>query len=236
MINKFSKASVLLLFIMVLVVNGLQAQTKRDSSNAEVKKQALEMREKLNNYLADKLDENKNLNSLVIKGQGGGYMNDSLVNTIMLQQIELNVLKNKYQALEAMVENLNSYNQMSAEKANGPFVNPSNGGNYIQYSDKQLNLYFSFNEYELNENQIAVLNTFLVNQKGKSAKVISYTDWRGKSKVNIQIGQKRANTISKILKGKVKSYEVSINTKCNMNMANEGLNAQWCRRIEIILE
>lgn len=236
MINKPMQLSVLLLLTMLFAGVHLQAQTKKDSSNAEIKKQALEMREKLNNYLADKLEDNKNINSLVIKGAAGGYMNDSLVNTILLQQMELNVLKEKYQALEAVVENLNSYNQMSADKANGAFVNPSTGGNYIQYADKQLNLYFSFNEYELNENQKEVLNTFLANQKGKRAKVISYTDWRGKSKVNNQIGKKRANTVTKILKGKVKSYAVNINTKCNINMANEGLNAQWCRRIEIILE
>ena len=131
MINKFSKASVLLLFIMVLVVNSLKAQTKRDSSNAEVKKQALEMREKLNNYLSERLAEEKKQ----VVGQGNG-LNDSLLNTIIIQQLELNVLKNKYKALEAMVENLTSYNQMTAAKPNGPFVNASNGGKYIQYSDK----------------------------------------------------------------------------------------------------
>jgi len=236
MINKWSKAFGLLLFILVLGINNLQAQTKKDSSNAEVKKQAVEMREKLNNYLADKLDENKNLNSIVINGQGGGFINDSLVNKLIIQGMELNVLKEKYKALEAVVANLNATNQLSAEKANGAFVNPSTGGSYIQYADKQLNLYFSFNDKTLNENQIAVLNTFLANKKNKRAKVISYTDWRGKAKVNNQIGKKRAATVTSILKGKVKSYTVSINTKCNMNMTNEGLNAQWCRRIEIILE
>lgn len=231
MINKLSKASVLLLFILVLAINSLQAQTKKDSSNAEVKKQAVEMRDKLNNYLAERLAEEKK--QMVVQGNG---LNDSLLNTINTQQVELNVLKEKYQALETLVENLNATNKMSAEKANGAFVNPSTGGSYIQYADKQLNLYFPFNDNTLNENQIAVLNTFLANKKNKQAKVISYTDWRGKAKVNNQIGKKRAAKVTSILKGKVKSYVVNINTKCNMNMTNEGLNAQWCRRIEIILE
>ncbi|MBJ7428355.1 MAG: hypothetical protein JHD28_05280 [Bacteroidia bacterium] len=231
MINKWSKAFGLLLFILVLGINNLQAQTKKDSSNAEVKKQAVEMREKLNNYLAERLAEEKK--QMVGKGNG---LNDSLLNTITTQQMELDVLKEKYLTLEMLVANMNATNQMSAEKANGPFVNPSTGGNYIQYADKQLNIFFSFNDNTLNENQIAVLNNFLANKKNKRARVISYTDWRGKAKVNYQIGKKRAATITSILKGKVKSYTVNINTKCNMNMTNEGLNAQWCRRIEIILE
>jgi outer membrane protein OmpA-like peptidoglycan-associated protein len=237
MINKTMKLSVLLLFTMLFASHQLEAQTPKDSSNAEIKKQALEMREKLNNYLADKLDENKNLNSYVIKGVSGvGFMNDSLVNTILLQQIELNVLKQKYQELEALVNNLNTTNQLSAEKANGPFINPSSGENYIQYADKQLNLYFSFNDNSLNEKQIEALSKFLENKKLKRAKIISYTDWRGNAKANNQIGKKRAATVTKLLKGKVKSYTVSTDTKCKMNMTNEGLNAQWCRRIEIILE
>lgn len=231
MINKWSKAFGLLLFILVLGINSLQAQTKKDSSNAEVKKQAVEMRDKLNNYLAERLAEEKK--QMVVQGNG---LNDTLLNTITTQQVELDVLKEKYQALEALVENLNATNQMSAEKANGAFVNPSTGGNYIQYADKQLNIFFSFNDNTLNENQITVLNNFLANKKNKRARVISYTDWRGKPKVNNQIGKKRAATITSILKGKVKSYTVNINTKCNMSMTNEGLNAQWCRRIEIILE
>ena len=135
-----------------------------------------------------------------------------------------------------MVENLNSYNQMSADKANGPFVNQSTGGNYIQYADKQLNLYFAFNNCMLNEGQITVLNTFLANKKHKRARLISYTDWRGKAKSNKIMGKNRAKNVTEILKHNVKSYAVNINNNCSINMANEGLNAQWCRRIEIIIE
>lgn len=233
MINKLSKVLLLLLLVFGYSNFSVVAQSQKDSSNLEIKKQALEMREKLNVYLADKLDEDKNIK---LSGQFSGLVNDSLLKIIALQSNELQVLREKYKNLEVLVEYLNSYNQMSAEKSTGPFINPSTGANYIQYANKQLNLYFAINSFTLNENQISVLTAFLNNAKSKKASLVVYTDWQGTTKTNKFIGRKRAKSVTQILKKKVKNYTLNINTNCNKNMANEGLNAQWCRRIEIVLD
>lgn len=228
MINQFIKLTIFLTFLLFSSKN-LFAQTPKDSNNAQIKQQAVQMRERINNYLSDKLAEEK-------KQNGSGFLSDSLLHIIDFQKKELNQLNQKIVFLEEKINNIDGYNKLTAEQSNGPFVNPGTGQNYIQYANKQLNLFFSFNDYTLTNKQIEVIQIFLSNQKNKRAKIISYTDWQGKSKANTLIAQKRALAVTKQLKGKVKSYAVLVNTKSTPNMTNEGLNAQWCRRIEIVLE
>jgi outer membrane protein OmpA-like peptidoglycan-associated protein len=225
MIKKHITLAILPILFILLSTN-VFGQTPKDTNNAQIKQQAVQMREKINNYLSDKLAEEK-------KAYGNGLHSDSLLNVINNQNNEINLLNSKLKFLEEKINYIDGYNKLTAEQSNGPFVNPSTGQNYIQYANKQLNVFFSFNDFTLTDKQTEAIENFLSSKNIKHIKIVSYTDWRGKSKVNTLIAKKRAQAVTKLLKNK--TYSVLVNTQCSPNMTNEGLNSQWCRRIEIIL-
>ncbi|MCG9881104.1 MAG: hypothetical protein MH472_10945, partial [Bacteroidia bacterium] len=135
-----------LLFILFLFgFSQIYAQNKRDSSNAEIKQQAVEMREKLNKYLADNLLEEQ-----IKKDTGVQVFLDSIGNVISKQENEINQLKKQFARLEKQIGQGSINSGSPKQKRERMIADMALGTSFHWVGDNQLNLYFPFDGYELN--------------------------------------------------------------------------------------
>lgn len=235
--NKFSLVLSLILLCMGL---GANAQTK-DSSNAEIKKQAMEMREKLNKYMADKLmvdDAKKNpaLNDLL----------DSISMQLHSQQEEIDKLKQQFNRLEQALMNGSGYIPENGKlNKSGKWVREGSteeedsivlAQGFQRYGDRQLNLYFAFDSYTLSKSQKKEIADFM---KGKTitkrVTVQGFTDWKGTEKYNAGLAENRCKALIKRLNILKIHYKTSTRFKCDVNNEYTPSKAQWCRRVELII-
>lgn len=239
--NKLTVAA-LLAFVLCFSV---KAQTSpRDSSTSEIQKQALEMREKLNKYMAERLllEEQKNdpaLRSFV----------DSVSNQLYQQQEEIEKLKEQFKRLEEALINGGTYTpgdgsaipvkQAGAGRNGKPAAQDQENGQvyptFQRYGDKQLNLYFAFDEYKLSKEQITELRAFLKGKKIRRVTVNGYTDWKGTEKHNATLGDKRCKSVVRILNQLIIHYATNSNHNCDNNNDYSPEKARWCRRVEVII-
>ncbi|MBP9688000.1 MAG: OmpA family protein [Bacteroidia bacterium] len=223
------------LCLIVFGLSAVNAQSKRDSSNAEIQQQALEMRQKLNKYMADKLLEEQ-----VIANPGMQLFFDSISTSINKQQIEIDELKKQFAALEKAIKEgtLTVNNNAKNVRANAldTLINDvARGATFHRIGAKQLNLYFSFDNAKITTEQKAELRKFLGSRKSKLVKVIGYTDWIGTEKYNEALAADRCLTITRVVNGFKIRHRVSTNINCNNDVYNPD-KAKWCRRVEIILQ
>lgn len=219
--------------LMVLGLSNVSAQTKRDSSNAEIKQQAIEMREKLNKYMADKLLEEQ-----VKKDPGVQVFFDSISTTLNKQQQEINELKEQFANLEKLLNEGAYTNGTPKQKQilDSMISDVARGVAFHRVSDKQLNLYFPFDRFGLTKDQRAELRSFLSSQKAIVVKVNGYTDWMGTEKHNKELASNRCLSIVKVVNGFRIRHKVSTNINCNNNEVYNVQTAKWCRRVEVIIQ
>lgn len=221
MINKQRLAAV---FTLLLISFAAIAQT-RDSSSAEIQRQALEMREKLNRYMSDKL-----LTTEKRYDTGVQVFFDSISTQLYKQQAEIDALKQRFAKLEEMVSNGETGGRNKKNEA-GAYTGPASE----QISENQLNLYFAFDEYKLSTEQVQALKTFLKNKKIKRVRVSAYTDWRGTEQHNTKLAQNRSQSVIKILNQLVIHYQVLEKGACATANEHTPEKAQWCRRVEVVI-
>lgn len=219
--------------LVILGLSKVNAQTKRDSSNAEIKQQAIEMREKLNKYMADKLLEEQ-----VKKDPGVQVFFDSISTTLTNQQLEINKLKEQFERLEKQLnDGVYTNGTPKLRKIQDSMINDvARGVAFHRVSDKQLNLYFPFDRFGLTKDQRAELRSFLSSQKAIVVKVNGYTDWMGTEKHNKELAANRCGSIVKVVNGFRIRHKVSANINCNNNEVYNVQTAKWCRRVEVIIQ
>jgi outer membrane protein OmpA-like peptidoglycan-associated protein len=223
MINKQRIAAV---FTLLLISLAAVAQT-RDSSSAEIQKQALEMREKLNRYMADKL-----LTGEKRQDTGVQVFFDSISTQLYKQQSEIEELKQRFARLEEMIQN-GEIGGNSKKQKNGTSVPAVPASE--QVSERQLNLYFAFDEYKLSAEQVQALKAFLKDKKIKRVRVSGYTDWRGTEQHNTKLANNRSQSVVKILNQLIIHYQVLEKGECVTANEHTPEKAQWCRRVEVVI-
>lgn len=219
--------------LVILGLSKVNAQTKRDSSNAEIKQQAIEMREKLNKYMADKLLEEQ-----VKKDPGVQVFFDSISTTLTKQQLEINKLKEQFERLEKQLNDgvYTNGTPKLRQIQDSMIADVARGVAFHRVSDKQLNLYFPFDGFGLTKDQRAELRSFLSSQKAIVVKVNGYTDWMGTEKHNKELAANRCTSIIKVVNGFRIRHKVSTNINCNNNEVYNVQTAKWCRRVEVIIQ
>ena len=229
--NKMTKFY-LILAVFILGFGHTYAQTKRDSSNAEIKQQALEMRVKLNKYLADNLlEEGK-------KDTGLQVFIDSISHVVSKQQKEINELNEKLNTMFKLVQSGDFEAKSSSSQAlqqNLMVREVVKGKSYHIVNQNQLNLYFAFDSDKLSKEQILVLKNFIKSKKAKSLSLAGFTDWMGSEQYNQYLALNRANAVKKQISNLGLNIEILSNTICNNNSVYNDHTAKWCRRVEIII-
>jgi hypothetical protein len=214
-------------------LSNTNAQTKRDSSNTEIRQQAIEMREKLNKYMADKLLEEQ-----VKKDPGVQVFFDSISTTLTNQQLEINKLKEQFERLEKQLnDGVYTNGTPKLRQIQDSLISDvARGVAFHRVGDKQLNLYFPFDRFGLTKDQRAALRSFLSSQKAMVVKVNGYTDWMGTEQHNKELAANRCLSVVKVVNGFRIRHKVSTNINCNNNQVYNTETAKWCRRVEIILQ
>ncbi|MFY8020224.1 MAG: OmpA family protein [Bacteroidia bacterium] len=222
----------LFLVVFILCINQLFAQSKRDSSNAEIKQQALEMREKLSKYLADNLLEEQ-----IKKDTGIQYVVDSLSNIVSKQQMEINALNEKLNSIAKLVQlgEFDKHGASSAINQNMMVREVVKGKTHHIVSQTQLNLYFQFDSFKLSKEQKLILKNFIKTKKAKSIIVAGYTDWLGSEQYNKSLAASRSNSVKSELDNLGIKIEIQSNNICNNNSVYNDHTAKWCRRVEIMI-
>lgn len=215
--------------VVLLFTSNLFAQTKKDSTTAEIKQQAIEMRDKVNRYMADKLlmdDLQKNPALLILL--------DSVSKMIAAQQTQIEQLKQKLSDLDGSVEKqiIETKGDLLSTQMNLASKEAKPGG-FKQISDNRIVFFLPFDVYKLNTKQKNGLQKFINNKKYKSVTINSYTDAKGTEQYNSALAEKRANEIELYLTQKSNvNIKKSPTAGCGSGDIN---NHNWCRRVEIIL-
>lgn len=239
--NRFSIA-----LTLVLLLSGLDAYSQtKDSSNAEIKKQALEMREKLNKYMADKLMVEE-----VKKDTGLKVFFDSISLQLHNQKEEIEKLKQQFNRLEQALINGEVYTSEGGhQKGKG---RKGRGGSYDgateeedsivlvqgfqRYGERQLNLYFAFDSYTLSKKQKQAVADFIKGKQiTKRVTIQGFTDWMGTESHNATLAENRCKALIKRLNILKIHYKTSTRFKCDVGNEYTPGKAQWCRRVELII-
>ena len=217
----------LLMSCALLACYAGHAQTQRDSNNAEIKKQALEMRERVNKYMADKLMEQP------ATPNGGGTLNaatksmiDSIANLIALQQAQISQLATNFTELKKAVETV-AKKQVNAE------IKDVLEAGFQMVGPNQLILYFPFDGYQLNAAQIKVLGKFMGAKQIKSITLKGYTDWVGTERHNSALAKFRCGNVALNIGKRCTNIKQEVFINCSTEDRN--VKTQLCRKVEIYL-
>jgi outer membrane protein OmpA-like peptidoglycan-associated protein len=225
--NKISRIS-FILFIIVANIAFAQ-KPKNDSTSAEIKQQALEMRDKVNKYMADRLliDDSPKTPALNI-------LLDSVSKMLNKQQEQIELLKNTILELNESVEK-----QIDGTQEKIRFTQLSIAsshaipGGFKQLDNKSMVFFLPFDAYKLSASQIKVLKKFIEGKTINSIKVYSYTDKSGTEEYNMNLAQKRANEFVEYLS---LESNVLIEQKHTAGCGTGDINNDnWCRRVELFL-
>lgn len=221
----------LTIFLFLIGFSPVFAQNTRDSSSAEIKQQAVEMRDKLNKYIADKLLEEQ------LKKDPQSFF-DSVSSILSKQQLEIDKLKEQFNKLEKQL-NEGTYGNGATRQKKIEGKDIELGANSLPFQrvgDKQLNLYFLFDEFALSNEQCDALRAFLNSQKVSVVKVNGYTDWIGTKKYNKKLSENRCLSAIKVMNEFSIRTKVSTFINCNNNGVYDDQAAMRCRRVEIIIK
>lgn len=203
------------------------AQTQRDSNNAEIQKQALEMRERVNKYMADKLMEQP------VTTNGSGVLNaatksmiDSIANIISLQQAQINQLSTNFKELKNVVETV-------VKKQDDSETKEIVEAGYQLVNSNKLILYFPFDGYQLSSIQIKVLGKFMGTKRIKSITLKGYTDWVGTERHNNALAKFRCGNVALNIGKRCANIRQEVYINCSTEDRN--VKTQLCRKVEIYL-
>lgn len=237
------------LFVIGLPVCVYSQTSKKDSSSAEIKKQAQEMRDKLNKYMADKLGTSEN------GGKGVSpetiSLIDSVADMLSKQQLEIDALKTKFNEIEVMkarlallesdVQNgtvggkVNSAKSKKTGKGFKPVDSAmSLAGSSSIKDEHTIILYFSFDNFDLTDTQIRDIKDFIASHKKiGNINIKGYTDWRGTEQYNQKLCINRSFAVKKVIKRKGAKISLAAVTNCNAETA--GGVPQFCRKVELVV-
>lgn len=216
----------LLMSCALLVCYTSNAQTQRDSNNAEIKKQALEMRERVNKYMADKLMEQPTTGGAGTLNAATKSMIDSIAGLIATQQAQINQLATNFTELKKAVETV-AKKQVNAE------IKDVLEAGYQLVGPNQLILYFPFDGYQLNAAQIKVLGKFMGTKRIKSMTLKGYTDWVGTERHNSALAKFRCGNVALNIGKRCTNINQEIFINCSTEDRN--VKTQLCRKVEIFL-
>lgn len=217
-----NKLRIFMVVGLTLVAGVMQAQTTRDSSNAEITKQAVEMRETLNKYLADKLliDDKKGASSTT-----NSKVVDSILALITKQQHDLENLRKALMAVEQKVDNVGKKQQTAETEA-------ILSGGLWRVSENQLNVYFPFDGAQLTPHQIAAIHRFIGKRKIKTIHLTGFTDWIGTEKHNYNLAVLRTKEVKRVIERTEVQVKSGVDIGCKSSDPN---GASLCRKVEIVL-
>ncbi|TAE85275.1 MAG: hypothetical protein EAY81_06640 [Bacteroidetes bacterium] len=223
-----------LLFFIGVAQSSYGQLSKKDSSNAEIKQQAVEMRIKLDKYMAEKLGTTTPNNSTPYNQ----LTLDSFRLLFKRQHEELQELKSKFELLEHDLTS-GKYAMSNNRKSDSAYTKSDRIKNtppvkYEQPNNKLLIVYFPFDEYELTDDQIQTIQQFIAKQtKTKSITLYGYTDWVGNEKYNKQLKLDRCLAVRRNLKTK-SSVKIVVNRSCSISSPDT--SPDYCRKVEIVVK
>lgn len=204
------------------------AQTKKDTTTADIKKEAMQMRETVNKYLADKLQtEQEKTVGGPLDAKTAAFL-DSIAKVLTNQQLQLNSLTTDFKAMEQKVDKVTKRVEKAATN-NGPVTGVT------KLSETVLVLYFPFDGHQLTPYQIAALNKFIGKKKYKSITIKAYTDWNGTEKHNSSLSHRRGQEVRRTMEVTTAKIKNEYFTNCdNLNEFGEK-QSYLCRKVEVVL-
>ncbi|MFN9581445.1 MAG: hypothetical protein ACK566_02080 [Bacteroidota bacterium] len=228
---------VVAVFSLLFALPVLSQKSKSDTSSTnsqQIKQQAVEMRNKVNKYIADKLNTEEPGSGVV-----SNEIIDSLISRLTRQDTEIDALNKRMLALEKLVSeqaknrNKKIDSHRYSEDATLDDITDVTPGSYALIGNNKLLLFYAFDAYRLNVKQISAIRKFLSNKTASVIQMRAYTDDVGTEKYNAKLATNRCNTALK---------NVPKQTAKIMSMPEAGcgsvntLDKEKCRRVEIILE
>lgn len=210
------------LFVFYLLFVGLNLTAQTDSANMQIQKEALQMRETLNQYLSDKLlvkPTNKNVATRTT-------LIDSICEVISQQYQEMEMLKQNYSQIAVSVAGVKSA-QENILKSNVLL------DGIKRVNDTILEVYFAFDSDYLSANQQQVIHKFIGRKSIKGITLSGYCDYVGNEKYNQNLSKKRCLAVKRCITRKQIKVNINSFEPCNLNNRNDAL---FCRKVVIVLE
>lgn len=223
----------LVLVTFFILAHGLTfGQKNADSSSAEIRQQAIEMREMLDKYLADKLKHPTTKKEVKVNDSSIAVLIKQFNDKLAEHEKAIQELKDQMARLESGTpattqKNVTPLHGMPAKKMALPTEQPN------AYT---LILYFDFDSFALTQEQKNALWQFTRNKNYKICNVHAYTDWYGTEKHNKYLALNRCDEVVKNIKNT--SYQIRKGKfiNCGSTEPVKISHAATCRRVEVILK
>lgn len=205
------KKILFLVAVIGLTATGSFAQPSGASADKdEVTKEMLEMRAKLDQYLATQTLDNK----------GNGNINEKEKSRIdTLEQI-LQRMQQEIDALKAKIQ------KMETEKA--PEVLNRKFENLLAV------VYFEIGSSQISQADKLKLQKMALENRDKTLQLVAYTDWTGNNEVNQALSDKRALAVqTELISNGYNIDQLKSYAKGKMAEESQNLPAAECRRVEI---
>lgn len=220
------KLSLIAFLLMLSVVSF--AQTKKDTTTADIKKEAMQLRETVNKYLSDKLQtEQEKTTGGPLDAKTAAFL-DSIANVLTNQQLQINTLSTSFKTMEQKVDKITKRVEKGMTN-NGPVTGVE------KKSETELILYFPFDGHQLTPYQIAALNKFIGKKKYQSISIRAYTDWNGTEKHNNSLANRRGLEVRRTMEVTTAKIKNEYFTNCDTVSETGEKQSYLCRKVEIIL-
>lgn len=217
-----------LIAFLVMLSAASFAQTKKDTTTADIKKEAMQMRETVNKYLADKLQtEQEKTVGGPLDAKTAAFL-DSIAKVLTNQQLQLNSLTTDFKAMEQKVDKVTKRVEKAATN-NGPVTGVT------KLSETVLVLYFPFDGHQLTPYQIAALNKFIGKKKYRSITIKAYTDWNGTEKHNSSLSNRRGQEVRRTMEVTTAKIKNEYFTNCDSVNEFGERQSYLCRKVEVVL-
>jgi outer membrane protein OmpA-like peptidoglycan-associated protein len=211
-----------------LLLSSQAFSQKKDADNQQIQREAVEMRNKINKYMSEKLI----LNDVPAVGL------DSTNQTLFNQRAEIDYLRERLQKLEELVKMQLIKNNKKidafhySEDATTDDLIDIVPGTYVHIGEKKLLLFYAFDSHKLNKQQIGAIKVFFHNKNTTNIQVNAFTDIFGSDNYNNKLADKRCKAVIKQLPDK--KANTNISTEAGCGQLNR-IDSRKCRRVEIIL-
>ncbi len=217
-----------LIAFLIMLSAASFAQTKKDTTTADIKKEAMQMRETVNKYLADKLQtEQEKTVGGPLDAKTAAFL-DSIAKVLTNQQLQLNSLTTDFKAMEQKVDKVTKRVEKAATN-NGPVTGVT------KLSETVLVLYFPFDGHQLTPYQIAALNKFIGKKKYRSITIKAYTDWNGTEKHNSSLSNRRGQEVRRTMEVTTAKIKNEYYTNCDSVNEFGEKQSYLCRKVEVVL-
>jgi outer membrane protein OmpA-like peptidoglycan-associated protein len=226
--TKCARILVAVSFVLMSYQAFSQKKEANNGNSEQIKQEAVEMRNKVNKYMSEKL----------ILNEAPSSASESLSNTIIQQRAEIDKLMERLQKLEMLVNTqlINNSKKIDAhhysEHATIDDLTDVVPGSYAHIGEKKLLLFYAFDSHRLNAQQVAAIKIFLYNKDTSSIQVNAFTDIFGSENYNNKLAAKRCKAAIKYIPGKKASINITPEAGCGLL---NRIDSRKCRRVELIL-